>query len=141
MEVAMDEELVAAHVAVAEAMKEETDRTAADALGAAAVAESNSAIATRAIRIDFAKPLEPQIGTEAYEKYLKDAMIPLKKEECAINEGVVEVEFTIKKGKPSDFVIRQSFCDAASKEAIRLIENGCLWIGEDGQTVGLKVNF
>ena len=84
---------------------------------------------------------EPQIGMEAYQKYLKEAMNPLKKEECTQTEGVVEIEFKLKEGKPYDFIIKQSFCESASKEAIRLIENGCLWIGEDSQTVELKVSF
>ena len=102
-------------------------------------------VAARAMRNDLAKEElstpEPQTGMEAYEKYLREAMIPLKEEECPQTEGVVEVEFTIKEGRPSDFIIKQSFCDAASKEAVRLIENGCPWIGEDGQKVILSVSF
>jgi hypothetical protein len=84
---------------------------------------------------------EPEIGMEAYEKYLKDAKLPLKDEECSKINEVVEVEFTIIGGKPVDFVIKQTVCDAADKEAIRLIENGCKWIGEDGKKVVLKVSF
>jgi hypothetical protein len=84
---------------------------------------------------------QPQIGMQAYEQYLKEAMMPLKNEECSQTNGVVEIEFTLKAGKPTDFIIKQSFCDAANKETIRLIENGSKWTGEDGQTVVLKVNF
>lgn len=89
------------------------------------------------------KPAEPtpQIGMEAYNNYLKAAMIPLKAGDCAQTTGIVEVEFKLKTGKPTDFVITQSFCDAASKEAIRLIENGSPWIGEDNRNVVLKVVF
>jgi hypothetical protein len=84
---------------------------------------------------------EPEMGTEAYQKYLKEAMLPLQDEECAQKKGVVEVEFTIKAGIPTDFIITQSLCDAADKEAIRLIATGCKWTGEDGQKVVLKVSI
>ena len=137
MEVVLDAAIVAARVA-------ETEEMGAGEIGETGVDESKSVVATRAMRSEMAKELltpEPQIGMEAYEKYLKEMLIPLKKEDCVQTTGVVEVEFTVKGGKPSDFIIKQSFCDAASKEAIRLIENGCPWIGEDGRKVALKVNF
>jgi hypothetical protein len=84
---------------------------------------------------------QPEIGMEAYEKYLKEAKLPLKDEKCANIQGEVEVEFTIKEGQPTHLNIKQNLCDEAGKEAIRLIENGCKWIGADGQKVVLKVTF
>ena len=111
----------------------------------AAVADGRARMASGANRSDLAKenpPMpEPQIGMEAYKKYLQETMNPLKKDECGQTTGVVEVEFKLKDGKPYDFVITQSFCDTADKEAIRLIENGCPWIGEDDRKVVLKVVF
>jgi hypothetical protein len=110
-----------------------------------AVVERRAVAASRAggMTVEAAKASVPvpQIGMEAYEKYLKEAMIPPKKEECANPQGIVEVEFTLKTGKPTGFLIKQSLCDAADKEAIRLIENGSQWIGQDGQQVVLKVIF
>jgi|GEM_PF-1723395 len=84
---------------------------------------------------------QPVTGMEAYEKYLKEAKISPTKDECPQTSGAVEIKFTLKTGKPTDFVILQSLCPAADKEAIRLIENGCLWIGTDGQTAIIKVTF
>jgi hypothetical protein len=84
---------------------------------------------------------EPIIGMEAYEKYLKEAQILPTKDDCLQVNGVVEIKFTLKAGKPTDFVILKSLCPAADKEAIRLIENGCPWIGADGQSAILKVVF
>ena len=143
IKIAMNSEFVVAR----EAEVKEADHAVAAVLGNARATENQPVVATPLIRSDLAKEErslpepEPQIGMLAYEKYLKEAMNPLKKEECSQTTGIVEVEFTIKEGKPSGFVIKQSFCEAASKEAIRLIENGCIWIGEDGRTVALKIDF
>ena len=138
--VAMDSEFVVDRVAEVK----EADHAAVAVLGNARATE-NQPVATPSIRSDLAKEElslpEPQIGRLVYEKYLKESMIPLQNEECSQTTGVVEVEFILKEGKPSAFTIIQSFCDAASKESIRLIEDGCLWIGEDGQKVVLKINF
>jgi len=143
IKIAMNSEFVVAR----EAEVKEADHAAVAVLGNARATENQPVVATPLIRSDLAKEErslpepEPQIGMLVYEKYLKESMIPLQNEECSQTTGVVEVEFILKEGKPSDFTIKQSFCDAASKEAIRLIENGCPWIGEDGGIVVLKVNF
>ena len=142
VELALDAGIVAVRQAEVE---EELDDAAVAVLDEEGRAESRAIAASRTVRSDLAKEKpsapEPQIGMEAYQKYLKEAMNPLKMEECPQTTGVIEVEFKLKEGKPSDFIIKQSFCDAASKEALRLIENGCLWIGEDGQTAVLNINF
>jgi len=112
---------------------------------AADVAQNEAIVSSRAksLRLETAKPSvpQPEIGMKAYEKYLKDAKLPLQDEACANTKGTVEVEFTIKEGKPTNFIIRQSLCPASDKEAIRLIENGCNWTGADGQKAVLKVSF
>ena len=109
------------------------------------VAENEAIVSSRAksLRFETAKPSvpQPEIGMKAYEKYLKDAKLPLQDTTCANTKGTVEVEFTIKEGKPTNFIVRQSLCPASDKEAIRLIENGCKWTGADGQQVVMKVNF
>ena len=107
------------------------------------VAEAIVSSRARSLRLETAKPSvpQPEIGMKAYEKYLKDAKLPLQDTTCANTKGTVEVEFTIKEGKPTNFIIRQSLCPASDKEAIRLIENGCNWTGADGQKVVLKVSF
>ena len=107
------------------------------------VAEAIVSSRARSLRLETAKPSvpQPEIGMKAYEKYLKEAKLPLQDTACANTKGTVEVEFTIKEGKPTNFIIRQSLCPASDKEAIRLIENGCNWTGADGQKVVLKVSF
>jgi len=109
----------------------------------AAVVKPVAASRVRSMNMEIALPAEPQpqIGMLAYEQYLKEAMTPLKSDECTQTNGSVEIEFTLQEGKPTDFIIKQSFCDAATQEAIRLIEDGSLWIGEDGQKVVLTVDF
>ena len=135
----VDEEIVSA-------LQAETNDNAAIVMKRDEEADAAKTVATlraRGITMEAAQSSEPlpEIGIQAYEQYLKEAMILPENEACSQTNGIVEVAFTLQEGKPAGFVIKQSFCDAASKEAIRLIENGSKWIGEEGQTVVLKVNF
>ncbi|MDR3262476.1 MAG: hypothetical protein LBT78_11690 [Tannerella sp.] len=85
---------------------------------------------------------EPEIGIKAYKKYLKEALIRPSEGECAKTKGCVEVEFKIDAdGKPYGFVVKRSLCEAADREAIRLIEQGSRWTGDRTQTVTLEVKF
>jgi outer membrane biosynthesis protein TonB len=85
---------------------------------------------------------EPEIGIKAYKKYLKEALIRPSEGECAKIKGTVEVEFKINAdSKPYGFAVKRSLCEAADREAIRLIEQGSRWTGDRSQTVTLEVKF
>lgn len=78
----------------------------------------------------LSKP-KPIIGIKAYKKYIKENLQLPTDDKCKGIEGKVIVTFNIgKDGKPQDITIKQSLCEAADAEAIRLIEKGPLWSGK-----------
>jgi outer membrane biosynthesis protein TonB len=84
----------------------------------------------------------PKIGMEEYRKYLKESLIRPATGDCAGAKGVVRVEFSIDDGgKPHRFRIRKKLCDEADREAIRLIESGCLWVGDTDKKITVDVSF
>lgn len=89
-----------------------------------------------------ARKPEPKIGMSAYKKYLKESMIRPKEGDCAKKKGNVIVEFKINaEGKPHSFVYRKKLCEDLDKEAVRLIENGPVWVGDTDKPVMLEVKF
>lgn len=70
---------------------------------------------------------EPVIGKRAYDRYLeKNHVRPTDK--CKDVKGEVIVQFNVdKNGRPQNLTIKESLCDAADREAIRLITEGCNW--------------
>ncbi|MDR2232665.1 MAG: hypothetical protein LBE56_06010 [Tannerella sp.] len=107
----------------------------------AARAEQPAPVGQRNASIENISDLQPVIGMQAYEKYLQEAKISPSKDECPQTGGFVEIKFTLKSGKPVDFVVVQSLCPAADREAIRLIENGSAWQGANGQSAIVSVFF
>ena len=73
--------------------------------------------------------LRSREGTkEAYREYLKKELIHPQDSLCKGVSGTVVVEFYInKKGRPVDLKVKQSLCESADKEALRLIEKGPDW--------------
>lgn len=89
-----------------------------------------------------ARKPEPKIGMGAYKKYLKESMVRPKEGDCAKKKGNVIVEFKINaEGKPHSFVFRKKLCEDLDKEAVRLIENGPVWVGDTDKPVMLEVKF
>lgn len=89
----------------------------------------------------LAKP-EPKIGMKAYKKYLKDSMKRPETGDCAKKKGEVIVEFKINaEGRPHNIEFRKKLCEDLDKEAIRLIENGPVWVGDTAKSVILEVKF
>ncbi|MDR2917793.1 MAG: hypothetical protein LBV72_00300 [Tannerella sp.] len=85
---------------------------------------------------------EPKIGMKAYKKYLKDSMIRPETGECAKKKGEVILEFKINaEGRPHNIEFRKKLCADLDKEAIRLIENGSVWVGDTSKSVILEVKF
>lgn len=78
----------------------------------------------------LSKP-KPIIGIKAYKKYIKENLQLPTDDKCKDIKGKVIVTFNIRKdGKPQNITIKQSLCEAADAEAIRLIEKGPLWSGK-----------
>lgn len=91
--------------------------------------------------VSSGKP-EPEIGIEAYKKYLKDSMTRPRSGVCAEKKGDVIVEFKINgEGRPYHIEFKQKLCEDLDKEAVRLIQYGPVWRGDTHQSIILEVTF
>ena len=93
------------------------------------VAEEEAPVAAKALTRSMPRHiLQPVIGEEAYREYLKKELIHPQDSLCKGVSGTVVVEFHInEKGRPVDLKVKQSLCESADKEALRLIEKGPDW--------------
>ena len=93
------------------------------------VAEEEAPVAAKALTRSMPRHIpQPVIGEEAYREYLKKELIHPQDSLCKGVSGTVVVEFHInEKGRPVDLKVKQSLCESADKEALRLIEKGPDW--------------
>ena len=72
---------------------------------------------------------QPVIGKRNYQKYLKEHLVRTTDEKCAHVKGKVVLTFLVnKEGRPFYIKVKESLCESADKEAIRLIQEGPDWI-------------
>ena len=72
---------------------------------------------------------QPVIGKRSYQKYLKEHLVRPTDEKCAQVKGKVVLTFLVnKEGRPFYIKVKESLCEFADKEAIRLIQEGPDWI-------------
>ena len=72
---------------------------------------------------------QPVIGKRSYQKYLKENLVRPADEKCAQVKGKVVLTFLVnKEGRPFYIKVKESLCESADKEAIRLIQDGPDWI-------------
>lgn len=72
---------------------------------------------------------QPVIGKRSYQKYLKENLVRPTDEKCAQVKGKVVLTFLVnKEGRPFYIKVKESLCESADKEAIRLIQEGPDWI-------------
>ena len=72
---------------------------------------------------------QPVIGKRNYQKYLKEHLVRPTDEKCAQVKGKVVLTFLVnKEGRPFYIKVKESLCESADKEAIRLIQEGPDWI-------------
>lgn len=72
---------------------------------------------------------QPVIGKRSYQKYLKEHLVRPADEKCAQVKGKVVLTFLVnKEGRPFYIKVKESLCESADKEAIRLIQEGPDWI-------------
>ena len=72
---------------------------------------------------------QPVIGKRSYQKYLKENLVRPADEKCAQVKGKVVLTFLVnKEGRPFYIKVKESLCESADKEAIRLIQEGPAWI-------------
>ena len=72
---------------------------------------------------------QPVIGKRNYQKYLKENLVHPTDEKCAQVKGKVILTFLVnKEGRPFYIKVKESLCESADKEAIRLIQEGPDWI-------------
>lgn len=75
----------------------------------------------------------PVIGEEAFREYLKKELVHPQDSACKGITGTVLIEFHInEQGRPINLTVKQSLCESADKEALRLIEKGPDWEGDTG---------
>lgn len=75
----------------------------------------------------------PVIGEEAFREYLKKELVHPQDSACKDITGTVLIEFHInEQGRPVNLSVKQSLCESADKEALRLIEKGPDWEGDMG---------
>lgn len=75
----------------------------------------------------------PVIGEEAFREYLKKELVHPQDSACKDITGTVLIEFHInEQGRPINLTVKQSLCESADKEALRLIEKGPDWEGDTG---------
>lgn len=72
---------------------------------------------------------QPIIGKRNYQKYLKENLVRPTDEKCAQVKGKVILTFLVnKEGRPFYIKVKESLCESADKEAIRLIQEGPDWV-------------
>ena len=72
---------------------------------------------------------QPVIGKRKFQKYLKENLVRSTDEKCAQGKGKVVLTFLVnKEGRPFYIKVKESLCESADKEAIRLIQEGPDWI-------------
>lgn len=111
-------------------------------IGAATLKRENNLGATLSVS-ELSPGIKPKplIGQELYEKYLKENLIRPSDDACGQVEGIVIVLFHVdKKGRPTDITVKQSLCESADREAVRLVQEGPDWT-RGNQTVEVSVNF
>lgn len=93
------------------------------------IAEEEAPVAAKALARSMPRQMpQPVIGEKAYREYLKKELIHPQDSLCKGVSGTVVVEFHInEKGRPVDLKVKQSLCESADKEALRLIEKGPDW--------------
>lgn len=91
-------------------------------------------IAPRALtRSAYIHASRPVIGEEAFREYLKKELVHPQDSACKGITGTVLIEFHInEQGRPVNLTVKQSLCESADKEALRLIEKGPDWEGDTG---------
>lgn len=129
--VVMEEQPQEEPVAAAPAMAKTEARFIADDDVAVAdmVVEKQMPVAARSLaRSKAIRRPRPVVGEEAYQEYLKKELIHPQDSLCKDVSGTVIVEFHInEQGRPVDLVVKQSLCESADREALRLIEKGPNW--------------
>ena len=72
---------------------------------------------------------QPVIGKRNYQKYLKENLVRPTDEKCVQVKGKVILTFLVnKEGRPFYIKVKESLCESADKEAIRLIQEGPDWV-------------
>lgn len=84
---------------------------------------------------------KPVIGMRQYRKYLKENLNRPTDESCASIKGKVVLTFFVdSKGRPYQIEVKESLCESADKEAIRLIQEGPDWT-RGNQPVEMTIKF
>jgi len=81
-------------------------------------------------------------GIKAFNDYAQKFRRPLTDEDCANQHGKVILLFKVnERGHPVDIHVLRSLCQAADKEAVRLLQNGPTWAANNTDFTRLEVNF
>jgi len=84
----------------------------------------------------------PVAGTKAFNDYIQKNRRSLTDEDCANRHGNVILVFKVDNGgHPVDIAVFRSLCQAADKEAVRLLQNGPNWTASGDNFARCEVTF
>ena len=84
---------------------------------------------------DINQPSKPVVGEKAYSDYITKNRRPLSSYDNCGQSGKVILSFRVNNlGRPVDIYILRSFCPAADREAIKLLQSGPDWTVSDKVT-------
>lgn len=78
-----------------------------------------------------AQRAEPIVGEKEFKEYISQRMV-IPQDSCANVKGVIVLKFTISSnGRPTNIEVIQGLCKSLEKEAIRLLNEGPVWMEGD----------
>jgi hypothetical protein len=78
---------------------------------------------------------KPTIGVKAYNDYIEKNRKQLVDDDCKNQHGKVILLFRVnEQGHPVDIAVLRSLCQAADREAVRLLQNGPEWTTSNNVT-------
>jgi len=84
----------------------------------------------------------PIAGAKAFNDYVQKNRRSLMDEDCANQHGKVILVFKVDNGgHPVDIAVFRSLCQAADKEAVRLLQNGPNWTASGDNLARCEVTF
>jgi len=91
---------------------------------------------------NFVQTSRPVAGTKAFNDYVQKNRRSLTDEDCASQHGKVILLFKVDESvHPVDITVFRSLCQAADKEAMRLLQNGPDWTTSGDHFARLELNF
>ncbi|HEY5370443.1 MAG TPA: hypothetical protein VIJ75_15780 [Hanamia sp.] len=93
------------------------------------------------VQVNYESPY-PKEGKEKFDKYIKDNAIPVLDSNGNRIAADILLSFKLdKKDKPNHIKVIESSCKVCEKEAVRLLEDGPVWVGKQGEKGTVRIQF